>query len=502
VRLGLRLEWLVAFGALLVLSFVPLFFAVSRLTEASMARARERSAHELGRAIAAHVGDASTLRDDGAIGALLDARVDEQDVVGIAVYDESGNKHAARGSEADALPEHVDGSKEKSTLVRRPTGSRLLVVVPGSNKGATSAVLLSIDPASGPAVALIPLIALYTGVVALALLVFGYFLMTRLVVRPTEELSRAAERVATGARTLELPRSRTRELFELGVSLREMTNKLRADEESLRAKVAELEATTRDLRSAQETLVRSERLASVGRLAAGLAHEIGNPIAAVLGFQEILLQGDLPPEEARDFLERMKRETERIHRVLRDLLDFARAPTKKPVADISPGDVGHAVETVITLIEPQKELRGVAIKKSLSPVPLVNIAEEQLVQVLLNLLLNAGDAAPRPDGRVEVTVEPDDRGGARIAVDDNGPGIAEGVSATLFEPFVTTKEIGKGTGLGLAVCKGLVESAGGAISVAKSALGGARFIVELPAYSPASDSKRSDREKRAARRSD
>jgi two-component system NtrC family sensor kinase len=497
VRLGLRLEWLIAFGALLVLSFVPLFFAVSRLTEASMASARERSARELGRAIGAHVGDAANRHDEATTAALLDATVDEQGVVGIAVYGDSGDKLASRGSEAGSLPDHVDGSVEKSSVLRGSGRSRVLVVVPSSKRGTTAAVLLSVDGSTGPAAALISLIALYTGVVALALLVFGYFLMTRLVVRPTEQLSRAAERVATGARTLDPPRSRTRELFELGESLRAMTNKLRADEESLRAKVAELEATTRDLRSAQETLVRSERLASVGRLAAGLAHEIGNPIAAVLGFQEILLEGDLPPDEAHDFLERMKRETERIHRVLRDLLDFARAPAKKAVAEASPGDAAHAVETVITLIAPQKELRGVSITKKISSAPMVNIAEEQLVQVLLNLLLNAGDAAPRPDGRVVVTVEPDDRGGARISVEDNGPGVADAVQATLFEPFVTTKEVGKGTGLGLAVCKGLVEAAGGTISVGKSDLGGARFVVELPSYAPASDPKLEAREKRS-----
>ena len=103
-----------------------------------------------------------------------------------------------------------------------------------------------------------------------------------------------------------------------------MTTKLVADEEALRAKVAEVERYAADLARAQERLVRSERLASVGRLAAGLAHEIGNPIAALLGFEELLLMGGQDPAEQRDFLERMKKETERIHRILRDLLDFAR----------------------------------------------------------------------------------------------------------------------------------------------------------------------------------
>jgi len=495
VKLGLRVEWLVAFGALLVLSFAPLFFAVSRLTEASMASARERSARELGRAIGAHVADAANGRSEDEVASLLDAQVDDQGVVAIAVYDESGVERVARGAEAATLPGEVQANAEGARLVAAAPHARLLVVVPGGNTRLSAAVLLSVDGASGAA-ALIRLIALYTGLIALALLVFGYFLMTRLVVRPTEQLSQAAERVALGARTLELPPIRTTELYELGVSLRAMTEKLRSDEESLRSKVVELESTTRNLKSAQETLVRSERLASVGRLAAGLAHEIGNPIAAVLGFQEILLDGDLPADEARDFLQRMKRETERIHRVLRDLLDFARAPNRKASVSLDPGDVAHAIETVLTLIAPQKELKGVDIDKRVGSVPLVALAEEQLVQVLLNLLMNAGDAAPRPGGRVIVSAEADEGGGALIAVEDNGPGISDQVRPNLFEPFVTTKDVGKGTGLGLAVCKGLVESIGGTIRVETSSLGGARFVVVLPPQAPPSDPRSSkDRQK-------
>ncbi len=486
MRLGLRLEWLVAFGALLVLAFAPLFFAVARLTTASMGSARERSARELGRAIAAHVADASRARSDDEIASLLEAQVDEQGIVGIAIYGADGAERVSRGSESATLPVSIASNEERTVVVGTAAKERLLVVVPGDGTRMSAAVLLAIDGSSGGA-ALLRLIALYTGIIALALLVFGYFLMTRLVVRPTEALSRAAERVAKGTRSLELPAIRTRELYELGASLRAMTDKLRADEESLRSKVAALEATTRELRSAQATLVRSERLASVGRLAAGLAHEIGNPIAAVLGFQELLLDGDVPPDEARDFLQRMKRETERIHRVLRDLLDFARAPSRKAGVAGDPGDAGHAIETVLTLIEPQKELREVEIERRIAPSPLVALAEEQLVQVLLNLLMNAGDAAPRPNGRVRVSVGRDEGGNATVSVEDNGPGIAEQVEESLFEPFVTTKEVGKGTGLGLAVCKGLVESAGGSIRVETSDLGGARFVVVLPPIAPASD---------------
>ncbi|XXT19003.1 HAMP domain-containing sensor histidine kinase [Sorangium sp. So ce429] len=295
--------------------------------------------------------------------------------------------------------------------------------------------------------------------------------------------------VAGGARDLEVPQAGARELAELGASLALMTGRLRADEESLRAKIAEVERYAADLKRAQERLVRSERLASVGRLSAGLAHEIGNPIAAILGLQELLLAGGLTPAEERDFVERMKRETERIHRILRDLLDFARpaaggAGDAGEAGEEPSGAVADAVDDVVSLVAPQKAFRGVELARNVAPdVPPVPLSHGRLVQVLLNLLLNAADAVPRARGgaRVALRASRGADGGARIEVEDNGPGIAEAVRETLFEPFITTKQVGEGTGLGLAVCRGLVEAAGGSIGVEQAEGGGARFVVLLPA---------------------
>lgn len=488
MKRGLRLEWLVAFGALLVLSFIPLYFAVSRLTEASLLSVRERSARELGRAVAAHIGSRAAAQTPERMTGLLDAQIDGHGVVAVAVYDAAGTRIGAAGAEVDSLPETIEHA-EVARALGTPPHVRLLVVMPGGGaEQLGAAVLLSIDSSTGPVGPLVRLIALYTGVVALALLVFGYFLMTRLVVRPLEDLSHAAGRVANGARTLELRPTKTLELSELGESLATMTERLRAEEESLRSKVTELETATRELKSAQETLVRSERLASVGRLAAGLAHEIGNPISAILGFEELLIEGGLPEDEQRDFLVRMKRETERVNKVLRDLLDFARA--RRPRADgaIDPGSVPRAVESVVTLIAPQRGLKGVEIEQELeADLPSVGMSDEHLTQILLNLLLNAGDAAPTAGGRIAIRATRN-KSGVVLHVDDNGPGIADEIAGTLFEPFATTKDVGKGTGLGLSVCKGLVESVGGTIAATVSPLGGARFTVELPPYAP--DSRR------------
>ena len=256
-------------------------------------------------------------------------------------------------------------------------------------------------------------------------------------------------------------------------------------------KVEELTDATRRLTDTRAQLVRSERMASVGRLAAGLAHEIGNPIAALMGMEDLLIEGGLEPEAERDFLRRMRRETDRIHLVIRDLLDFARPEGR---GDTDPGppalaDVGAVVADVVSLVKPQKPLRTVRIDASPIAGLEVALAAPRLTQVLLNLVLNAGAAVAgsgRDGGRVTLRARAEGAERVRIEVEDDGPGIAPAVRDRLFEPFVTTKPVGEGTGLGLAVCRGLVESAGGEIGVDASYEGGARFYVLLPtAFAPA-----------------
>ncbi|WP_438006566.1 HAMP domain-containing sensor histidine kinase [Sorangium sp. So ce321] len=510
MRLGIRLQLLFALGALLMLAFVPLFFAVASLTRATMGGVRASSARAIGRAIAGHVAAARVNRSAPELALLLDAQLGPDGASAIGVYDAAGAlvDRAGEPEVTAALPASVEAGAEVLRSARTARGGAILVIVPehagapsttpragappttpraGAAQVGSVAVLVQTDPSTVPAAPLVRIVALYTGVMALGLLVFAYIAMTRLVVRPVDALSRAAHRVAGGARDLEVPQAGARELAELGASLALMTGRLRADEESLRAKIAEVERYAADLKSAQERLVRSERLASVGRLSAGLAHEIGNPIAAILGLQELLLAGGLTPAEERDFVERMKRETERIHRILRDLLDFARPAAGGPgeageAGEEPSGAVADAVDDVVSLVAPQRAFRGVDLARDVAPdVPPVPLSHGRLVQVLLNLLLNAADAVPRAGGRVALRASRGADGAARIEVEDNGPGIAEAVRDTLFEPFITTKQVGEGTGLGLAVCRGLVEAAGGSIGVERGEGGGARFVVLLPA---------------------
>jgi len=462
-------------AALLLLALAPLFFAVASLARASFARVWQDDAEALGRAIAGHVSEARAHRDPDGVAALLDAQVG-RGVLGIGVYDDDGALVAQAGE--GPLPASVTAGQAAVRDVEVKGTKGILVVVPGAQ--GPVATLLVADPSVVRVGPLVQSVALYIGLLGLALLVVVYFVVTRLVVTPLVHLAGAAESVAEGGRKLTVPSRGGTELLTLGSSLSTMTAALRAEEEKLRDYVAELEQTTQDLRLAQDTVVRSERLASVGRLAAGLAHEIGNPIAAILSFQELLLDGELDDEQ-RDFLERMKRETERVNRILRDLLDFAR-PAARPSEDLDvSASVADVVEHVCALVKPQKSFKrvelGVAVDAGLPP---VGMRAERIEQVLLNLLLNAADVVPEEDGRVEVTARRDGDV-VEIAVEDNGGGVDEAVADELFEPFVTTKDVGEGTGLGLAVCRGLVEVAGGTIEV-DDGEAGARFVVRLPAY--------------------
>ena len=334
---------------------------------------------------------------------------------------------------------------------------------------------------------LVRLVALYMVVFGLALLVFVYFSLTRLIVRPIDELVDAADRVAGGARTLRVPRTGARELLDLSASVRSMAERLIAEEAALLLKIEELTETTSRLTRTQAQLVRSERMASVGRLSAGLAHEVGNPIAALIGMEDLLLDGGLSPEEQRDFLQRMRRETERIHTVIRDLLGFARPEGPRAGGEAEaeqPAEVGRVVDDVVALARPQKDFRGVRIETEIDGALVVAMSANRLTQVLLNLVFNAGAAlasAPREDGHVLLRAFAAAGDRVRIAIDDNGPGVAPAVRDRMFEPFATTKEVGQGTGLGLAVCRGLVESAGGRDRVRRRGRAGRQVLRRAPA---------------------
>jgi len=467
-------------GGLLLVAFVPLYVAVATYTTLAVQQLRRAHARALGDAVARVLARADGTHSVSELPAELERELSSAGVLAVGAYDADGRQIAARGPEAArGLPARWAAEGETAREVALASGRALLVAVPAGS--GTLAVLARLEDSTPQATALLRLLALYTGIVALALLVLAHFALTRLIVRPLDALTRAAERVAGGARRLTVPETRVRELAELGRSLNTMTEALISNEAALRRKIDEAEAATARLKEAQQRLVSSERLASVGRLAAGLAHEIGNPISALMAMQDLLIAGGLTAHEQRDFLERMRRETDRIHRILRDLLQFARPSATATASErAEPGDVAAAVADTIALVSPQKALKEVELSIDVEQdLPRVPLSREQLVQIALNLVLNAADAVAA-GGRVTVTAR-ERAGSVELVVEDDGPGVSPEIRGVLFEPFATTKEVGRGTGLGLAVCRGLVESVGGTIALDETYTGGARFVATLPA---------------------
>jgi signal transduction histidine kinase len=304
-------------------------------------------------------------------------------------------------------------------------------------------------------------------------------MLVRRVARPVERILAAARDLQADAPG-ELP-----VLGDSGVGLDqaalafERTAAALAEERSrLAAKVTELTAANAALAEARASLVRSEKLATVGRLAAGVAHEIGNPLGAVSGYAELArarLSSDGDPQVS-DALDRVAAAAERIDRIVRDLLDFAR-PTPLQVLPVS---IGNAVDAAVRLAAVQSRFKEVEVVLDLpADLPPVLADERHLSQVILNLLLNAGDAM-QGKGRVEVSASRriDE---VELTVSDTGPGISAEDLPRIFDPFFTTKEPGQGSGLGLSICHSIVESMGGAIDASSPPGGGAAFVVRLRA---------------------
>jgi two-component system, NtrC family, sensor kinase len=229
----------------------------------------------------------------------------------------------------------------------------------------------------------------------------------------------------------------------------------------------------------EEQLQISEKMASIGLLAAGVAHEVNTPLTGISSFTQMLLQGAEPDDPKTKVLEKIERQTFRAAKIVNGLLNLAR-PAQ---VDSSAVEVNGVINDVLALLEHQMKTGRIQVRKELSTAPLlVQGIEYKLQQVFLNLLLNARDAMPKGGWLTVVTRE--DGNSAFIEVADTGSGIPVEQLSRIYDPFFTTKDIGKGTGLGLSITYGIVQEHGGTISC-DSALGqGTRFSLTLPLASP------------------
>jgi len=228
--------------------------------------------------------------------------------------------------------------------------------------------------------------------------------------------------------------------------------------------------------SARRQIGQSEKLASIGRLAAGVAHEINNPLTGVLTFAHLLREKPNMDDQDRQDLDLIIHETSRAAEIVRGLLDFAR---ERPALK-EPLDLNDVVRRTMRLIRNQKSFERIVIQEELRDVlPAVEGDRNQLQQVFLNLSLNACEAMPNGGTLTITTVADGDR--VQVRMHDTGCGISPEHLPQIFEPFFTTKPVGKGTGLGLSVSYGIVEQHGGALEVETEEGKGSTFIIRLPA---------------------
>jgi signal transduction histidine kinase len=244
----------------------------------------------------------------------------------------------------------------------------------------------------------------------------------------------------------------------------------------MRRQIVDLEKSAEERRE-MEQLIITDRLASVGELAAGIAHELNNPLTGVIGFAQMVLDKDMPDGIRKD-MQVVYSEAQRAAQVVKNLLSFAQkhAPEKQLMS------INSIIDKVLELRAYEQKVNNIRVNTRLVPdLPGVRADYFQLQQVFLNIIINAEYfmIEAHNGGNLAITTE---RAGDIIKVSfaDDGPGIAEENLGHLFDPFFTTKEVGKGTGLGLSICHGIVAEHGGRIYVESELGEGATFIVELP----------------------
>lgn len=288
--------------------------------------------------------------------------------------------------------------------------------------------------------------------------VFLWYFFQRLITRPVKRIVAATNAVAAGDLSYKLEVKRNDELGHLGNSFNKMTH---------------------NLAEAQTQLYHSDKLASIGRLAAGIAHEINNPLTGVLTYSSFLLKRAKDDPEMKSDLEVIVRETKRCREIVSDLLDFAR-PTSPNMKSMNLNEV---IESALNIVANQLSFNHIVVQKDLDDSDTeVSVDPGQLQQVFINLLVNAADAIGEKGGTISLVtsvVSSDGKEYVQIKITDTGCGIAKENLSKIFEPFYSTKDQ-KGTGLGLSVVWGIIDKHQGTITVDSELGVGSTFTIRLP----------------------
>jgi len=312
------------------------------------------------------------------------------------------------------------------------------------------------------------------------LLIILYFSTTR-IINPLQRMVVATKEIAKGKLSHKVEVKSKDEVGYLADSFNQMTAKLKEANEALvewgKTLEKKVEERTRELREAQASLIQSEKLVSLGKLAAGIAHEINNPLGGILIYSHLLLEEMDKKSPYYENLRKIVKETSRCKDIVKGLLEFARP--KEP--EMSSVNINEVVDSSLAIMERQVLFQNIAIKKSYATnLPKIVGDGAQLQQVFMNIILNAAEAMNGTGSLAICTSLNKDGSFIDVSIADTGHGIREEDKERIFEPFFTTKEVGKGTGLGLSISYSIVQKHQGTIEVQSEVGKGSTFTVKLP----------------------
>ncbi len=328
---------------------------------------------------------------------------------------------------------------------------------------------------------LLNIVFIYVLINAGVLTIAGVYQISKSAVKPVHRLLKRANAYHDENSPIIFEEKTGNEFKKLSGALNNMLGRISDDKKKLQETVNSLEVTNEELKKAQKDIVRAEKLASVGRLSSGIAHEIGNPLGIVGGYLELMKDDDQPLDQKNDFIERAEKELQRIDRIIRQLLDYSRK-SKETTSAVSVNDV---VIDIVEMVKVQPFMSDIEIDIDSASKDIRVLANyDQLKQVFLNLFVNAADAInsieDKIDGNIKIRYEKTEVDTIIISFKDNGSGISDEDIGNVFDPFFTTKEPGKGTGLGLSVCFMIIESFDGELTIESKEGGGTGIKIELP----------------------
>ena len=424
---------------------------------------------------------------------------------------------ACSGCHAQSQPLAKLNRPDRFRIYRNSAGARVLgIIAPIENRPACSNAACHAHPAEQQILGVIDTdlslaradvqlaessrrMILYTGCALLLIVGVSWFLIWRVVGEPVKALDRGTQRLAAGELGYQIEERSHDEIGQLARSFNQMSRQLQVERNQNLSWTHTLEdrveQKTSELRQAHEHALHTEKMASIGKMAAVLAHEINNPLSGILTYSKLLRKwterewsaSEINPEsragqarhqEIRDALDLIASESRRCGDLVKNLLMFSRSTPM----NLQPTDLNQVIDRSLRLVQHQLDLAGIQVAQQLEAgLPLVHCDAAQIEQVLLALIMNAMDAMPQ-GGNLWVTTsflhEPNRVG---IVVRDDGSGIPADLLPRIFEPFLTTKETGRGVGLGLAISRSILERHSGTIEVQSEPGRGTTFSLTLPA---------------------